>query len=335
MPAGNHQSTAKMRFGLPGGRGGIEPWAAVRTLELARTAEVLGYDSLWIGEEHFSGPIHKGRNSALVLAGAVAASTMHIGIGFTALFPALHDPIRLAEDLATLDRLSGGRVKLGVGWPNDEYLEAFARATDPAFMQSTLAKVLAYWQRKEVAIGGSMATVTPELIQKPHPPIYVVPHSEDTVVWAAREGHAVILSAFQNDETIGRHLGRFADAGGSVADSPVQRFCFVAESDEAARAAAWPLTVDLCERLRQRALAGQGYQAYKVFREADLEPERFYNETAIIGGPETVARRVAALRDAYGIQYLNLRPSFLGGTPLQQQKTTVQLFATEVIPRLA
>ena len=67
----------------------------------------------------------------------------------------------------------------------------------------------------------------------------------------------------------------------------------------------------------------------------DLEPERFLRDTALVGSPETVARRVAELRDELGVQYVNLRPSIGGNCPPALQAITVELFATEIMPGLA
>lgn len=327
-------SLSGMRFGLPGGRGAVEPDSPVTMLELVRTAEALGYDCLWLGEEHFSaaaGAVRRCPRSVLVLAGAIAAVTSRIRIGFTPLFPSLHDPIRLAEELATLDRLSGGRVNFGIGWPHQSYIEAFGRGSDPATVDQTVAAIIAFWGRQPLSLSTGTFMVEPAPLQQPHPPIYVLSPNKQTSDWAASRGYAIILSAFQPDAVIGRDLRAFADSGGDVANSPVARFCLVAESDAAARAVAWPLVVALCERLRGGGLAAQ---AYRVSQEADLDPEHFYQETAIIGGPETVARRVASLRDGHGVRYINLRPSFWGTCPLPSQQTTVELFATEVVPRL-
>jgi alkanesulfonate monooxygenase SsuD/methylene tetrahydromethanopterin reductase-like flavin-dependent oxidoreductase (luciferase family) len=69
--------------------------------------------------------------------------------------------------------------------------------------------------------------------------------------------------------------------------------------------------------------------------ETDLEPERFYPETAIIGGPETVAERIRQQRDEHGVRCVNLLASFFGSLPEHMLRRSLQLFAGEVIPQLA
>lgn len=121
----------------------------------------------------------------------------------------------------------------------------------------------------------------------------------------------------------------FAGHGGRVADAPVERFCFVAESDELARQQAWTLVVALAGQQRR---AGADQRPGRITTEADLEPERFYRETAIVGGPDTVTRRIRGLHEQ-GIRYVNLRPSFTGICPMPLQRTSVALFARHVMPR--
>ena len=69
--------------------------------------------------------------------------------------------------------------------------------------------------------------------------------------------------------------------------------------------------------------------------EADLEPERFYRETAIIGGPETVAERIGQLREEHGVRYVNLLAWFFGYLPEHLLRRSLRLFANEIIPRLS
>jgi alkanesulfonate monooxygenase SsuD/methylene tetrahydromethanopterin reductase-like flavin-dependent oxidoreductase (luciferase family) len=88
------------------GRQSSEPF-----LELAELAEEIGYDSLWVGDS----PVARPRLDPLVLLGAVAARTEKITLGTAVLLAALRPPVLLAQNVATLDRLAGGRLILGLG----------------------------------------------------------------------------------------------------------------------------------------------------------------------------------------------------------------------------
>jgi alkanesulfonate monooxygenase SsuD/methylene tetrahydromethanopterin reductase-like flavin-dependent oxidoreductase (luciferase family) len=327
--------TSPMRFGLPGSRGSLAPGSAVATLDLARRAEALGFDALWLSEEHFSvasATVRRRQPSALMVAAALAANTSRIRIGFTVLLPQLHDAHRLAEDIATLDILSGGRINLGLGWPNPAYLKAFSRGSDQPELAEQLAIMIDDWSGRPIVLDGTAYVVEPPPLQQPHPPIYIAPGDQDALDWAAARGHAVILSAFQSRTSLHETLTRFGEAGGRIADSPIERFCFVGESDEAARHHAWPLVVAMMDRFAQ---TGATQMANRIIPESDLDPERFYNEVALIGSPATVAARIAALRADYGVQCINLRPSFWGSCPANLQALTVERFARDVAPKLA
>jgi len=87
-------------------------------LELAEMADSLGFEGLWLNEEHFQGSNLEieGRRclSPLVLAGAILARTRRLRVGFSVLLVPLYHPIRVAEEIATLDVLSRGRVDFGI-----------------------------------------------------------------------------------------------------------------------------------------------------------------------------------------------------------------------------
>lgn len=321
-----------MRFGLPGTRGSLAPGSAVSTLELARTAEALGYDTLWLSEEHFSrigAAVRRSPPSALVAGGAIAAATRRIRIGFTVLLPQLHDARRLAEDIATLDILSGGRVNVGLGWPNPAYIEMLPRPR--VTLAAQLATMTAAWAGEPVVTATGAYIVEPPPHQRPHPPIYIAPRDEAAAEWAADQGHAVILPAFQDSISLRDTLRRFADHGGRVSDSPIERFCMVAESDQAAHQHAWPLV----QRLVQRFIdTGAASLSNAITGLPETNPRRFYDEVALVGGAETVAARIAALRDRCGVHAISLRPSFWGSCPAELQRETVERFAADVMPRL-
>lgn len=84
-------------------------------------AEKLGWDEVWISEHHFTNDAYT--PSVLTLAGAIATRTETMRVGTAALLLPLHDPVRVAEDAATIDVLSGGRLNLGLalGYRHEEY----------------------------------------------------------------------------------------------------------------------------------------------------------------------------------------------------------------------
>jgi alkanesulfonate monooxygenase SsuD/methylene tetrahydromethanopterin reductase-like flavin-dependent oxidoreductase (luciferase family) len=316
-----------MRFALPGGRGGLDPRGPVPTLELARVADELGYECLWFAEQQLSAGGPRYQRSPLVAAAAVAGATSRIRVGFSALLPALHDPVRLAGDIATLDALSGGRVNLGVGWPDPRRPNPFARPGEAeASLPDRLDTLLGYWAGQPAVVDGVGYEIAPTL-QQPHPPVYVAARDDEAITWAAGRGYGLVFPGGRTPSSVRRGLDLFSSGGGDPGEAPVERFCFIAASDAQAREQALPLV----ERLTSQLSRARPEQARAG--DEDLDPEHFLRDTALVGSPETVARLVAELRDDLGVQYVNLRPSIGGNCPPELQAVTVELFATEIMPQ--
>ncbi|QNG18179.1 LLM class flavin-dependent oxidoreductase [Rhodococcus triatomae] len=110
-----------MRFGFISHVVGDGDSAALlrETVELAVHAEELGFDSFWVAQHHF-GAQRAHCPSPLILLTAIAQHTERLRLGTAVVVGSLEDPIRLAEDAATLDALSGGRLELGLGAGADE-----------------------------------------------------------------------------------------------------------------------------------------------------------------------------------------------------------------------
>ena len=320
-----------MRFGLPGGRGDLDPGSAVPALELARVADELGYECLWFGEQQLNAAGARFQRSPVVVAAAAAAVTRRIRLGFSFLLPALHDPVRLAGDIATLDMLSGGRVNLGVGWPDPRLPNTLAGPGEAeATLPDRLDTILGYWAGRPLVADGVDYEIA-STRQQPHPPVYVAPRDDDAIKWAAGRGYALVVPGAYKPSSVRRCLELFGASGGDPGEVPVERFCLIAESDAEARRQAQPLV----ERLTGQLSRSAPQRVQPGTDDEDLDPERFLRDTALVGSPETVARRVAELRDELGVRYVNLRPSIGGNCPPALQAITVELFATQIMPGLA
>jgi alkanesulfonate monooxygenase SsuD/methylene tetrahydromethanopterin reductase-like flavin-dependent oxidoreductase (luciferase family) len=159
-------------------------------LELAAEAERLGFDSVWLSEHHF---LEDGYTpSVLVLAGAIAARTERIAIGTGVLLAPLHNSVRLAEDAATAQLLSTGRLTLGIaqGWRRAEFDGLGMPYHGRHLRLEQIVRTL------REAWGEGHVTPKPE----PPPPIWIGGMSEPAVRRAARLGDAYLASWSTVDE---------------------------------------------------------------------------------------------------------------------------------------
>jgi probable F420-dependent oxidoreductase len=148
-------------------------------LEQIAYAEQLGFDSVWITEHHF---IDDGYTpSVLPVAAAIAARISRIRIGTWVLLLPLHNAIRVAEDAATVDIISGGRLDLGMGLGyRVEEFQAFGvdRRHRGRLMDEGVELIRRAWTEERVTFRGrfynvSDLQVTPKPVQQPHPPIWL------------------------------------------------------------------------------------------------------------------------------------------------------------------
>jgi alkanesulfonate monooxygenase SsuD/methylene tetrahydromethanopterin reductase-like flavin-dependent oxidoreductase (luciferase family) len=170
-------------------------------LEEAVLAEELGFDCVWASEHHFSPDAWN--PSPFTFLAAVAARTERVRLGTYVLLLPLHNPVRVAEDVAVLDNISGGRVDLGVGVgsspaecrtfgiPVENRLgrtfEAL-RIIERCFTGEKFSHEGKYYAFPDVHL-----TTIP--VQRPGPPILVAAMGEQSVAWTARRGYGMAAGA--------------------------------------------------------------------------------------------------------------------------------------------
>jgi len=334
MPASLAQAPASappLRFDLSGCGAGLDE-SAKSIVELGALADRLGYDGLWINEEHF-GQGSRTCLSPILLATALAMRTHRIRIGFSVLVLPLFEPIRLAEEIATLDVLSEGRVDFGVSRGNtSRYFEAWGLDYEDrsAAFDAVFGKLLRYWTEPKVEVGSRTESIEPKCVQKPHPPIYVATYREESAAWVGEQGHVLFQGSQQSLDSIRRCIAAYRDAGGDTSRVPIGRFVVVGETD----AAAWEAARPAGQRLTAGYRRGGEQVRRRISTEDELEPERWLREVAIVGSPDTVAERIAALYAEFGFGSFQLVTGFLGNLPQQEVLRTLELFAREVRPRV-
>jgi probable F420-dependent oxidoreductase len=204
--------------------------------DLVHAAERWGYDTVTIGHHHFQ-PGYP--SDPLTLMAAVAATTERVRVGTGIFQLPLHHPLRVAEQVATIDQISGGRVSLGVGlgwWP----VEFTALGVDihqrGARMEEALTILRAAWTEEHVSFHGRFfsfddVTVHPRPVQRPGPILQVAGGSARAVDRAARLGDEWLCSPSETFDNMLRWSNAYRErraALGRPAPWVLRRYAWIA-----------------------------------------------------------------------------------------------------------
>jgi alkanesulfonate monooxygenase SsuD/methylene tetrahydromethanopterin reductase-like flavin-dependent oxidoreductase (luciferase family) len=308
-----------MRYGLLCTANVDTAQAITDYVELNVEAEALGFVSTFLVEHHFSGWNQVAATLMLQTCVATRTSTLRLGTGVMVL--PWHNPVLLAEQAATLDVMSGGRVDLGVGkgYRYSEFrgFNVDQREADARFEEALEVLLRAWTTRERFSHHGRYwdfddIVVEPPPLQSPSPPIWIAAASETSVRRAATWGHNLILDQYASVEKIAERIAWFGDGDGEVA---VARQVYVAHSraeaeDALARQAA------LTRRTIDVSRSPQTARGSHVLGYA--KPE----EHALFGTPDEICDGIATLRSA-GVDYILVN--------LAGDRRQLQRFAHEIV----
>lgn len=328
-------------------------------LRLAQLADELGFDTVWLNEHHFTDYGICG--SPNMLAAAIAVTTERIRIGVAVYVLPFNDPIRLAEEINTLDVLSNGRATVGVG-RGYQFPEFEGFGIDMAESRERFDECLTIlqkcWSSEEpFSYEGKFyttrdVTIRPAPVQKPHPPMYIaVMRSPETVDYALDHGYQIMgagRSIIPNlpDGTEGDLLKRYLDGaqerGIQNPDVPQLRMTYVGENDEKAQEEAEPFAMNFAYHFARNSDAaatgkagGEAYKHYVTLGEAEslLSPIDDRTPERMIGSPETVAEGMRNLASRSGTNHIICWVEF-GGIPYDLAAASMRRLAEDVIPRV-
>ena len=328
----------------PAAASGVDA-ACAQALALARAADAAGFGAVWIAEHHFLGDYSNAAAPEMLLA-AMARETRRIGLGFAVIPLPLHDPVRVAERLATLDLLSGGRALWGVGrGVTPVELEAFG--VDPARsreeFRARYAELAALLATGEVTRGGKTLRVRPTPAARLARG-WMAAVSPESYTLAAELGLEVMAGPFKPWPWVKRDFARYRRLRPEGRTSFTMA-CYCEGDHDAARARAGPGIVWAFEHmlevtrpfLRQRTA---GYEYYRRLGFASMILEKALSLPALemmglaaVGDPQHVAGKLAQLQAA-GVDRVQL---VIGGGDLSTQRleACVRLIAERVFPQLA
>jgi alkanesulfonate monooxygenase SsuD/methylene tetrahydromethanopterin reductase-like flavin-dependent oxidoreductase (luciferase family) len=215
-----------MKFGLFFGHQLPRPWeedAEYRiihdSLEEIELAEKLGFDVVWQVEHHFMEEYsHCSAPEMILAAASQRTSRIRLGHGIMAMPPKINPPARVAERIATLDLLSGGRVEFGTGETASEVeLGGFNvdRATKKAAHLEAVNVVARMFVETPFAghegvhVSAPPRNVIPKVMQRPHPPIWTACSRRESILGAARMGTGVLSFAFIDPTEANEWVGQY------------------------------------------------------------------------------------------------------------------------------
>jgi alkanesulfonate monooxygenase SsuD/methylene tetrahydromethanopterin reductase-like flavin-dependent oxidoreductase (luciferase family) len=232
-------------------------------LEQMLAAEALGFHSVWIAEHHFND--YGLCPAPPVLAAFIAARTTALRLGMGVSLLPLHHPVDLAESLAVLDVVSGGRLDVGIGRGGTlQDYETFQsdRADARARVEEGIALIQQSWSGAPFDFQGRFHSaqrvhVRPRPVQRPHPPLFIACNSEDSVRSAARLGLPTLSSFFVPVDELQRRHRLYRELAREAGRSPGEI--------EALEAQSWGMRVVHVAPSREEALRAieapfMGYQ---------------------------------------------------------------------------
>jgi alkanesulfonate monooxygenase SsuD/methylene tetrahydromethanopterin reductase-like flavin-dependent oxidoreductase (luciferase family) len=315
-------------------------------LALAEELDQLDYASIWTGEHHFAHVASV--SSPMVLLSAIAARTRNIRMGTAVNVLSFHHPIRLAEDYATLDVISGGRACLGAGtgYAIGEF-KGFGLDVNEARarMRDTLAIANKALQTGSFGIDGAYhsvpgVTLVPAPIQQPFPVYVAVTGSWSTVEWVAQQGHHLMTSS-QSQALTGRNLAetvhefrRMSDEHGHPDSTVTVPYFMICSDDPAQVEAEFTTMVDYWRHfsgdLEDGLPADLKYWEDIKHRFAALTIEDLHNRQCAFGSPEKLVEMFLEVA-ATGVDELLIEP-FYGAQTLAEAVRNARLFRERVMP---
>jgi alkanesulfonate monooxygenase SsuD/methylene tetrahydromethanopterin reductase-like flavin-dependent oxidoreductase (luciferase family) len=335
--------------------GATDEEAFATSFEQIDAAERWGLDAMWLAEIHVN-PERSVCSAPLTLAGAIAARTkrMKVGTGVQVL-PLCH-PLRLAEEAATVDQISQGRLIFGVGrsgFPRTYEAYGVPYGESRERFAETLEILKQAWTEPSFSYRGKYYSfenvkVSPKPYQKPWPDIRIAANSADTFLRIAELGHGILVAVRQGtleelEPNITAYRNAWKEAGhpgnGQVfLRAPV----YVADTDKAAREEPEESIMYfyryLGERLEDsatRAGVQQGeLRAARGRRLQTITYDEALREKLIVGSPERVADRLMGLQETLGLEGILCEMNCGTKIPHDRVMKSLRLLCEKVKPQI-
>jgi alkanesulfonate monooxygenase SsuD/methylene tetrahydromethanopterin reductase-like flavin-dependent oxidoreductase (luciferase family) len=346
--------------------GNTEEEAFDEAFDMADAAEKGGLDGVWLAERHFAAPknpldgmgagIPSVVSAPLIISTAIVAKTERLRVGVAVNVLPLNHPVRMAEEIATLDQISHGRIDFGVG--RSGFMRAYEGYDIPyeesrERFQENLEIILAAWTNERFSYEGKHykfndVCVIPKPYQQPHPPLRMAATTKETFPQVGKLGYPIFVGLRGLDRPdlallLDDYRQAWKDAGHAGNGDVFLRIpIFVGASEEeayadaeqstmtsyrrmatifAASAAAAGATADEDRAKRGEALAAVTYQ--------DLIRDRL-----AYGSPDGVIAQLKTITQELGLSGIVAETNVGGLIPREKVAQSIDRFCKEVVPAL-
>ena len=330
--------------------------AALReTLELTQLAEAWGLDGVWLGEINFN-PARSVSSSPLVIASFIAARTRRVRIGLAVQVIPLGHPLRIAQDVATVDQLSEGRFDFGVGRsgsPRAYDILGIPYADSQGRFEEALAIIMQAWKGERFSYRGrhfqfDNALVGPRPYQLPHPPLRMAANSKETFPVVARLGLPLFVGLRDHDIAelrlhVAAYRAAWRDAGHPGDGDVCLRIpIYAAPSEKAAREEPRENFTYFFQRHAELLRSGMGRgdtgpadrRQTKFEQVSTLTYDDILATRVAVGTAAGLADRLGEITRELGLTGIVAELNPGGLLPMERMQRTLQILTHEVIPAL-
>lgn len=309
-------------------------------LEMVRHARDQGWDSVFVGQHFLTSPMAMLQPVPFLARLAADAGDMRLGLGIL-LLPLLN-PVHVAETVASLDILTGGRLTFGVGlgYRDVEYAAfGLSRAEGVERLERNLEVIEALWAQDEVTVDlpwcrldGVTLNVKP--VQKPRPPLWMAANRDEAVRRAARMADTWMINPHATFETIRRQIVLFRrtarEAGRPpFSELPMMREIYCGPDTATAWRRAGPYLA-----AKYGVYADWGQDRVMPTEEDFRVPlQELAGDRFILGSPDECFDLLRPWRDEMGIDHFIFRTHW-SGMPTRVALESMKMLSDEVIPRL-
>ncbi|HEY7063153.1 MAG TPA: LLM class flavin-dependent oxidoreductase [Chloroflexota bacterium] len=317
-----------------------------RYFEQVEAAEAVGFEAVWATEHHFRHFGGMTPNPQMLLM-ALGARTRRLRLGSSVSILPLHQPLRIAEDFAMLDVLSGGRLEFGAGrgMVHSGY-QGFGLSWDDAqdHMKEAVALIDRAWTEEAVSFEGQYyqarnVTVLPRPLQQPRPPIWITANLDpESFRWIGEQGYDLMtLPWLFPPDASAAHVRRYQEARAAAGHPGRGRVLamyptHVAPTAAEARAQAEGAWANWRGFIMQELAGVPGRADAAAQRERMLQYDNMVAERrAIFGDVEQCVAATRWLAETFGLTHLGLTFHF-GGLDHAAGLRAVELWGREVAP---